>query len=140
MGIFDRFKSNRQSIKQEDVQEFSTKVSMPWSPLVRADQISDLINQSHDRPVLIFKHSTRCIISTMVLRELEAKAQILAELGYWYYLDLIANRDCSNKVSQDLNVVHQSPQLIILRNGVVQWYASHQAISPETILDALASA
>ena len=109
MGIFDRFKSNRQSIKQEDVQEFSTKVSMPWSPLVRADQIPDLINQSHDRPVLIFKHSTRCIISTMVLRELEAKAQILAELGHWYYLDLIANRDCSNKVSQDLNVVHQSP-------------------------------
>lgn len=140
MGIFDRFKSNRESLKQEEATQDSIKVSVPWNPLMRSDQITDLINQSHDKPVMIFKHSTRCIISAMVLRGLEAKAQKLAELGHWYYLDLIANRDCSNKVAQDLQIVHQSPQLIILRNGVVVWDASHQAISPEAILNALANA
>jgi len=106
---------------------------------LRADQIPGLMNQSHDKPILIFKHSTRCIISAMVLRELEANAEKLTELGHWYYLDLIANRDCSNKIAQELKVVHQSPQLIIVRNGVVLWDASHQAITPETILDALAN-
>ena len=140
MGIFDRFKSNREAVKQEEGEQAFTKVSLPWNPLLRADQIPDLMNQSHNKPVLIFKHSTRCIISAMVLRGLEAKAEKLTELGHWYYLDLIANRDCSNKVAQDLQIVHQSPQLIILRNGVVVWDASHQAISPEAILNALANA
>ena len=140
MGIFDRFKSNREAVKQEEGEQAFTKVSMSWNPLLRSDQIPDLMNQSHDKPVLIFKHSTRCIISAMVLRGLEAKAEKLAELGHWYYLDLIANRDCSNKIAQELKVVHQSPQLIIVRNGAVLWDASHQAITPETILDALANA
>jgi bacillithiol system protein YtxJ len=140
MGIFDRFKSNREAVKQEEGERAFAKVSLPWNPLLRADQIPDLMNQSHDKPVLIFKHSTRCIISAMVLRGLEAKAEKLAELGHWYYLDLIANRDCSNKIAQELKVVHQSPQLIIVRNGAVLWDASHQAITPETILDALANA
>jgi len=140
MGIFDRFKSNREAVKQEEGEQAFAKVSLPWNPLLRADQIPGLMNQSHDKPILIFKHSTRCIISAMVLRELEANAEKLTELGHWYYLDLIANRDCSNKIAQELKVVHQSPQLIIVRNGVVLWDASHQAITPETILDALTSA
>jgi len=139
MGIFDRFKSNREAVKQEEGEQAFAKVSLPWNPLLRADQIPGLMNQSHDKPILIFKHSTRCIISAMVLRELEANAEKLTELGHWYYLDLIANRDCSNKIAQELKVVHQSPQLIIVRNGVVLWDASHQAITPETILDALAN-
>ncbi|NBT87025.1 MAG: bacillithiol system redox-active protein YtxJ [Flavobacteriaceae bacterium] len=140
MGIFDRFKSNREAVKQEEGEQAFAKVSLPWNPLLRADQIPGLMNQSHDKPILIFKHSTRCIISAMVLRELEANAEKLTELGHWYYLDLIANRDCSNKIAQELKVVHQSPQLIIVRNGAVLWDASHQAITPETILDALTSA
>jgi len=139
MGIFDRFKSNREAVKQEEGEQAFAKVSLPWNPLLRADQIPGLMNQSHDKPILIFKHSTRCIISAMVLRELEANAEKLTELGHWYYLDLITNRDCSNKIAQELKVVHQSPQLIIVRNGVVLWDASHQAITPETILDALAN-
>ena len=139
MGIFDRFKSNREAVKQEEGEQAFAKVSLPWNPLLRADQIPGLMNQSHDKPILIFKHSTRCIISAMVLRELEANAEKLTELGHWYYLDLIANRDCSNKIAQELKVVHQRPQLIIVRNGVVLWDASHQAITPETILDALAN-
>ncbi|HBB48360.1 MAG TPA: bacillithiol system redox-active protein YtxJ [Flavobacteriaceae bacterium] len=139
MGIFDRFKSNHESTKQEKGGQTKAVISMPWAVLIRPDQINDLLNQSHEQTVLVFKHSTRCIISSMVLRALESNADQLSGLGNWYYLDLIANRACSNQVAQQLGVIHQSPQLIILKDGAVVWEASHQSISPETILAVLTS-
>ena len=140
MGIFDRFISRSESKNKDGVSQEKVNTPMPWHPLMRADQIKDLIDLSHEKTILIFKHSTRCIISSMVLRALESNADQLSPLGSWHYLDLIANRDCSNEVATVLDVVHQSPQLIVLNEGTVLWAASHQSISPESILAALASA
>lgn len=140
MGIFDRFKSRSESNQQHGTSQAKANSSLPWQPLVRPEQITDLIDLSHEKTVLIFKHSTRCIISSMVLRSLESNADQLSHLGSWHYLDLIANRDCSNEVATVLDVVHQSPQLIVLNERTVLWEASHQSISPESILAALASA
>lgn len=140
MGIFDRFKSKSESKNKDGASQAEANTPMPWHPLMRADQINDLLDLSHEKTVLIFKHSTRCIISSMVLRALESNADQLADLGSWHYLDLIANRDCSNQVATQLGVVHQSPQLIVLKEGSVFWEASHQSISPESILAALAIA
>ena len=123
----------------DGVSQGKVNTPMPWHPLMRADQINDLIDLSHEKTVFIFKHSTRCIISSMVLRALESNADQLSHLGSWHYLDLIANRGCSNEVATVLDVVHQSPQLIVLNEGSVLWEASHQSISPESILAALAS-
>lgn len=140
MGIFDRFKSRNESTNQPDSVQTKAKQSLHWEPLISADQITDLLGQSHEQTVFIFKHSTRCIISSMVLRDLESNADQLSEKGSWQYLDLIAYRECSNQVAEQLGVVHQSPQMIVLKNGSVIWEASHQSISTETILAALASA
>jgi len=140
MGIFDRFKSKNAAAKQQNLGQDKSQRAMGWFPLMRTEQIEDLVNQSHEKTVFIFKHSTRCIISSMVLRNLESNTEILAELGQWAYLDLIAHRECSNQVAQHLGVVHQSPQLIALKNGSVIWEASHQSIQPEAIVAALANA
>ena len=140
MGIFDRFKSKSTSVNQQNSAQAPQKIAMPWQPLIRPDQIKYLLNHSYDQRVLVFKHSTRCIISSMVLRAIESSAEQLAELGSWQYLDLIEYRECSNQVAKQFGVVHQSPQLIVLKNGAVLWEASHQSISPETILAALTSA
>ena len=114
-------------------------VQIAWQHLSRQDEFDSVLGESHDRPVLIFKHSTRCIISTMVLRSLEAQADRLNPLGAWYYLDLIAHRDYSNLIAQELGINHESPQLIILHSGKVIWHESHQGITPEAVMGALST-
>ncbi len=140
MGIFDRFKSGNESTNQPSSGPTTAKQAIEWQQLISVDQITDLLDQSHEQTVFIFKHSTRCIISSMVLRDLESCADQLSEKGSWQFLDLIAYRECSNQVADQFGVVHQSPQMIVLKNGSVIWEASHQSISAETILAALASA
>ena len=134
MGIFNRFKSKGTSQNSDNANQNRSKSSISWRPLTRTDQLADILNLSYEQTVLVFKHSTRCIISSMVLRSLESSSEELSTLGAWYYLDLIANRECSNEVAEQFGVVHQSPQLIIIKNGTVVWDASHQAISPEAVL------
>lgn len=137
MGIFNRFKSKSNSQNTKNAEQDVTKSVMSWHPLTQADQLLDLLNLSHKQTVLVFKHSTRCIISSMVLRSLESNSEELSAVGAWYYLDLIAYRECSNQIAEQLGVVHQSPQLIIIENGSVVWDESHQAISPEAVLMAM---
>ena len=147
MGFFDRFKAkdnsdshNESNSNQRQGRENHQMGHIVWEHLLRQDEFDSVLGESHDRPVLIFKHSTRCIISTMVLRSLEAQADRLNRLGAWYYLDLIAHRDYSNLISQELGINHESPQLIILHSGKVIWHESHQGITPEAVMGALSTA
>jgi bacillithiol system protein YtxJ len=147
MGFFDRFKAkdnsgsqNESNSNQRQGRENHQMGQIAWQHLLRQDEFDSVLLESHDRPVLIFKHSTRCIISTMVMRSLEAQADRLNPLGPWYYLDLIAHRDYSNLIAQELGINHESPQLIILHSGKVIWHDSHQGITPEAVMGALSTA
>ncbi|MEK9713598.1 MAG: alpha/beta fold hydrolase [Thalassolituus sp.] len=72
--------------------------------------------------------------------DLEAQADRLNPLCAWHYLDLIAHRDYSNLIAQELGINHESPQLIILHLGEVIWHDSHQGITPEAVMGALSTA
>jgi len=111
---------------------------MNWIPLTSESQLEEIITESNEAPVMIFKHSTRCSISSTSLNRLERNWNE-TEMGNVkaYYLDLIANRPVSNKIESLLHVEHQSPQAILIEKGKSSWDASHYDIQYDAIKKAL---
>ena len=101
---------------------------MPWLPLSTIDQLEPIADQSKIKTQLIFKHSTRCGISRMVMNQFVSAYDVDVNADL-HYLDLLNYRDVSNEVGYKFQVMHQSPQLLVLRNGVVVAHASHGAIN-----------
>lgn len=99
-----------------------------WNKLTNADQLDQLIAESGEQPVLIFKHSTTCSISAMALSRLERNWSDAAGIKP-YFLDLLAYRSVSNRVADQFDVPHQSPQVLLIQNGECVYDASHMSIS-----------
>ena len=101
---------------------------MTWIPLQSEAQLDTIIADSAIKPQLIFKHSTRCSISSMALRNFQAQWDINNDCADLYYLDLIAFRDVSNEIANLTGVHHQSPQAIVLKDKQVKYHESHSHI------------
>lgn len=99
--------------------------------------LDDAIANSSQKPVVLFKHSTRCSISTMALNRLKNIPPNTINTIDAYYLDLITHRDVSNAIAEKLDVYHESPQVLILKNGVCTFDASHTDITVSEILEQL---
>ena len=104
-----------------------------WIPLSSEGQLEDIVQQSNDVPCLIFKHSTRCSISSMAKSRLEKSWDFSADDIKPYYLDLIAFRDVSNAIVEKFGVYHESPQALLIRNGECTYDASHLDISVQEL-------
>jgi bacillithiol system protein YtxJ len=100
---------------------------MNWIPMVDLGQLNEIILLSSEKPVLIFKHSTRCSVSRMVLKQFESEFDLENQVTP-YFLDLLEHRDVSNAIAEQFKVVHQSPQLLLIKNGMSVYDASHSAI------------
>ncbi|MCI4667011.1 MAG: bacillithiol system redox-active protein YtxJ [Bacteroidia bacterium] len=107
-----------------------------WQELNSGAKLNALVEASFQRPQLIFKHSIRCGISAHVLHGLQESTEQLAESVELHYLDLINFRNISNQVAADFNVPHQSPQVILIKDGKAVHNASHFSIEPQGILTA----
>ena len=108
---------------------------MDWITLVDENQLDGIIEQSLSnavKGVILFKHSTRCSISSMVKNRLERDWNFGTELPL-YYLDLISYRNISGKIAALFEVEHQSPQILIIKNGKCIYHASHSDISVSAI-------
>jgi len=123
MGILDRFfkEPNEEPLKKE------------WKTLDRMDQLNFIKEQSKSKPVAIFKHSIRCGISSMVKKQLEREWDISDEDMDFYILDLITYRPISNQIEEDFGVVHQSPQVVVIKDGLAIYHDSHYSISVDQI-------
>jgi bacillithiol system protein YtxJ len=99
---------------------------MNWIKLNNPSQLEEIHKLSEKHPVLIFKHSTRCSISTTALNRLERswKEEDMKELQP-YYLDLLTYRPISNSIAEIFGVYHQSPQALIIHKGKCVYNASH---------------
>ena len=102
---------------------------MNWNKLEDAGQLEAINEESKSVKVMLFKHSTRCSISSMALNRIESNwkdsdSQHIKP----YYLDLIAHRDISNLIAQQYGVEHQSPQVLIVSNGKCIYIESHNNI------------
>lgn len=109
------------------------KKKLDWQDLTSVDQLLELIQSG--KKVLIFKHSTRCAISMMALNQLENTWDGPQE--NIYFLDLLAHRDVSNRIAEELNVFHQSPQAIVFQGSEVLYHDSHSNITTRAIEKAL---
>ena len=104
-----------------------------WKKIESQKDLDAAIEKSSQQKVLIFKHSTRCFISKTVLRSFEKQMQASDKNFGYYFLDLLAHRVISNEIESRFDVVHQSPQLIVLENGKAIYNASHQNIDLDKI-------
>jgi len=118
-SLFKSNKTGKEIINQND--------SFPWNIISDINQIKECIEQSKQNAVVIFKHSTRCGTSRAVLKAFEKQTKPLESVRF-YFLDLIKYRVISNKIASDFNINHQSPQLIVLKDGKVVAHDSHYSL------------
>lgn len=129
MGFFNKIFGGDQENNDQQIE---------WKSLRSGDDLAKAIEASKHLPVVIFKHSTRCSISSMAKSRLERGWDFEENEGpAMYFLDLIAYRDLSNQIAQDLGLRHESPQLILLEDGQAVYDSSHSAISVEGLREAL---
>lgn len=104
-----------------------------WNQLTSLEQLDEIEKESSEIPIIIFKHSTRCGISRMALSGFEKEYAIEAEKARPYFLDLLQHRDISNEIASRFGVMHQSPQLILIKEGKSVYDTSHGDIDAEKV-------
>lgn len=121
MGLFNKLFSASS--------EASDKKELPWINLSATGQLEEIQRKSATKTQIIFKHSTRCGISRMVLNQfIKAYSFDISDFDL-YYLDLLSYRDISNKIAETFQVYHQSPQLLVIKNGITVAHQSHGDIN-----------
>lgn len=121
------FKENANTSKEE------IKETAKFYTLDKMEQFDEIDEISQTKLVVLFKHSTRCSISRMALKQFDAEFNYPEEKIDWYLLDLLNHRDLSNEIANRYNVVHQSPQIVVIRNGKAVFNVSHDSISAEDL-------
>lgn len=114
---------------KEDKTKPKKESFLTWIPLTSLEQLEEIKEESKTTAVLIFKHSTRCGISSMVIKRFESLFSAEHKSLKVYYLDLLNYRSISDEVGYTFQVMHQSPQLIVVKNGVTVHHASHYDIT-----------
>lgn len=108
---------------------------MNWKPLTQIDQLVNVDMQSHEMPVVIFKHSTTCSISAAAKSRLERNWNETDMVGIdTYILDLLANRTTSNAVATHYDIEHESPQVLVIKKGDCVYNQSHMGIDYNDLL------
>ena len=102
---------------------------LPWIPLNSIQQLKHITEKSKIKTQVIFKHSTRCGISRMAMNQFVENYDLSEKDLDLYFLDLLSYRDVSNEVGYKFQVMHQSPQIIVIKNGITVAHASHGAIN-----------
>ena len=106
---------------------------MHWIHLTDEEQLKQVITKSHLHPQVIFKHSTRCSISALALQRLQKVSQP-SDIDF-YFLDLLSYRSVSNNIADVFQVPHESPQILLIRNGECVYDESHMGIAMNEILE-----
>ena len=106
---------------------------MNWKNIESETDLAEIKNKSAEKPQVIFKHSTRCSISSMAKSRLERATPALNV--DFNYLDLIKHRDISQKIAEDFSVEHESPQILLIKNGECIYDESHTGISMDEIAE-----
>jgi bacillithiol system protein YtxJ len=122
------FKNMFNSSEEKD----SNENKINWNELTDLGQLNEIIALSNEKPVAIFKHSTRCSVSRMALKQFENEFNYSDKVTP-YFLDLIEYRAISNEIASRFGVTHQSPQLILVKEGKAIYNVSHSDIDAEEL-------
>lgn len=108
---------------------------MNWIQVSTPEQVENIKSASFKKPQIIFKHSTRCSISNVVLNRFERSEE---NKGFdYHFLDLIKYRDISNSIAETFKVHHESPQVLLIKDGECIYDESHYAINMDDIIASL---
>ncbi len=110
---------------------------MNWHPLENESQLDSISKASFSIPQLLFKHSTRCSISRMALSKTERNWNFTETQVQPYFLDLIAHRNISNKIAEQFQIEHQSPQMLLIKNAKCVFSSTHNDINPNDLIQFL---
>lgn len=109
----------------EEQDKLNSKVN--WIPLTFLGQLDEIVAFSNEKPAVIFKHSTRCSVSRFALKQFENEFDLENQVDA-YFLDLLEHRDISNEIASRFGVYHQSPQLLLIKEGKSVYDVSHSDI------------
>ena len=129
MGIFGNIFGGSNESDNKD----TNQNGLNWNALTEIKQLDSIVEASAEKPVVIFKHSTRGSISRMALKKFEREYDLAESEVAPYFLDLLEHRDISNEIAQKFQVIHQSPQLILIKDGKAVYNASHSEIDAEAL-------
>lgn len=108
-----------------------------WNVLESIPEVDEIFEQSKRRPQLLYKHSNRCGTCLFTKSEIENSSDDILKHSEMHFIDVISCRKVSDYIAEKLDIWHESPQAILLKNGKVVWHASHSAIKSTKILDKL---
>ncbi len=128
MGLFNKL-FNSDSNGSKGGEGTKSTGDLHWIELNTLAQLEEIKERSKTKTQFIFKHSTRCGVSRMVISQFKKDYQLEEGQADLYYLDLLNHRDISNAIANQFNVMHESPQLLVLKNGVVVKHDSHGGIN-----------
>jgi len=117
----------------QDDSSSEKKSSVLWNNLTELEQLDEIVTLSEAYTCVIFKHSTRCIVSRTALKQFEMQF-VANEKIKLFFLDLLEYRPISNIIAEKFSIEHQSPQIIVIKGGKVVYSASHSDIDA-TILE-----
>ena len=126
MSLFDRIKYNSSDSRDQEL----------WNE-IPGEGLETLFRNSEEKPQLIYKHSHRCSVCFMAKQELENVAEKINDIADVYMINVVQQRDVSNAIASELNIRHESPQVLILKDGEVSWSGSHWQIKGNKILSNL---
>jgi bacillithiol system protein YtxJ len=110
---------------------------MQWKYITEPAQIDEIKNQQGYS--LIFKHSTRCSVSMMAKRRFEMDWEAIPADTNMYFLDLISYRNLSAEIAERFQVHHESPQILLIKDGNCVLDASHGDISADEVAEVINS-
>ncbi len=122
MGLFSNI------FRTSNAEKEIIKSNVNWIPLNSLKQLEEIKELSKTESIAIFKHSTSCGISRGVLKKFENSFDEELSTLKVYYLDLLSFREISNEVGYQFQVIHQSPQLLVIKNEIAVAFASHYDI------------
>jgi bacillithiol system protein YtxJ len=106
---------------------------MNWINITSEEQLNLIAEQSKLKPQVIFKHSTRCSVSSMALNRMERADK--PESIDFYLLDLIQHRNISSKIADLFQIHHESPQVLLIKNGECVYDESHMGINMDELME-----
>lgn len=107
------------------------KIMLNWIRLTDTQQVEAIKELSFEKPQVLFKHSTRCGISNVALKRIEKAGHIPG--ADFYFLDLIRFRTVSDRIASDFKIYHESPQLLLIKNGRCVYNESHLGIDMDAL-------
>lgn len=126
MGFINKIFGGNSEPKEEKL--------LPWINLTNVAELAAIEEKSKTKTQVLFKHSTRCGISSMVMKQFIATYDLELNVDL-YYIDLLNYRDVSNEVGYKFQVMHQSPQILVIKNGTTVAHASHSGIGEVNLVE-----